>query len=634
MNQIAGAGVLLLMLNPVLAENPILHTLDAPFPARVSTAGGPITATYTFKNNLEWAFQNPFQVTSKLCPLPEQACTASSAELQVTDNCSGKKLSPNETCTYSVSLIPNTIGSKTVMVSYGGYDSNTVQVRPALTTNATLSSFSQLIGVDYNPNHYASNYPFNFHDVFFTGTTNNPAATNVYAELQQLQSAGFTAVRSYQTEPYSWIDIINQAHALGMHVIYEAVIPQLPSDTNYPGCPLGAQNYIPCAQATLNTVINAVTPAVFNSTVILVFAGHENYCDAGNNTPPCTGSSNVTYLTSAVSALQTTLQASALTTPVGSALISGNLITPSQAISTDMQTLINAYSASAPLSFDPYPFQWGVSPAAAGVWTPPLSSTIQPTNSLAWDYLQVVGSITPPALPAATTQPFYTPGRVLLAAETGWATAGTTTDYACNSPGPCAPSVGNATAYLQALYQLNTNNFVATSGYDIGVLAFEAYDEPAKPGPTAEQHYGLFDANCTQKAAGMVPNNTMVSATGCQGYTSGTLFTINGTTPPAQASFNVQITYSPASHPNINVTIPANSGLAPNISTVTPWPQFLIYQGAVITVTNLSNTQSCSTTATSVTASPAAITFSAVNCTSGLSSMGCFGLGCQLSNPY
>lgn len=752
MKQLAVATLLFFMIGPVGAVDPVLHALDAPFAAEVSTLGGTLSARYTFTNNLPFSFTRPFQVSTILCPVPNQGCTATTNELNYTDQCSGKRLQPREQCTFSISLTPKTAGQKTILVTYSGYDNNVVQVWPPLTTTAKTTatgllgtvafpsanplptqtftntdytvtftfvnyeaaavSFSQritqnndplhpdflissntcipsgttgtlaagaqcsitgqfnslvngtftltaeligkinsnklsttttvqtaslnsLIGVDYNPNHYSNNYPFNFHDVFFTGTLNNPAATNVYAELQQLQNAGFTTVRSYQTEPYSWIDIINQANALGMKVIYEADIPQLPADTNYPGCPLGPQDYIPCAQATLNSVINVVTPAVFNNTVILVFAGHENYCEAGNSIPPCNGSSNISYLTSAVTALQSTLSTQSLTTPVGSALVSGNLVTPSPAISTDMQTLINSYSAAAPLAFDPYPFQFGVAPVTSAVWVPPLSTTSQLVNSLAWDYIQVVGSTTPPALPAASPQPFYTPGRVLLTAETGWATAGNTSTYACNSPGPCMPSVANATTYFQSLYQLNTNNFVATSGYNIGVLAFEAYDEPAKSGPTAEQNYGLFDSNCVQKAAGMVPNNMMVSATGCQGFTNGTLLAIFGTIPPSpQASFKVQITYPSGQYPNINATIPANAGTAPDISTVTPWPQFLIYQGAQITVSNLANTQSCSTTATAVSAIPASITFSTVSCTSQLTSMGCFGLGCQLSNPF
>ncbi|RUR13515.1 hypothetical protein [Legionella sp. km772] len=748
-------SILGLILSSAYAANPILHTLNSPFPAEVSSLGGSVSATYTFTNNLPWTFTKSFRVNAKLCPV--SPCTAKAAEFSYEDQCSGKKLKPKEKCTFKITLAATTPGRKSIMVSYGGYDNNTVQVKPALTTlavakpaalygtvdypsatplpsttfpntyytvifsfknlspvtirftqlisqnndpshpnftitrntciptgkvgsltkgagcfikgqfnsategtihlsaqligavssNKLLStttvqspSFNKLIGVDYNPNHYSSTYLFNSHDVFFTGTTtssatNNPSATNVYAELQQLQNAGFSTVRSYQTEPYSWIDIIKQANALGMKVIYEAVIPQLPTDTNYQNCPFGAQNYIPCAQQTLTSIINEVGSTVFNETVILVFAGHENYCSAGDSVPPCNGTSNINYLTSAVSALQTTLAANgASSIPVGSAVVSGNLVTPSSAIATDMGTLISAYSPDAPLAFDPYPFQWGVTPGATAVWGTPLSTSVQLINTLAWDYIQVVGSTTPPALPYASGQSFYVSPKVLMAAETGWSTSGSTAGYACNTPGPCLPSVANAANYFQALYKANSSNFVASSGYNIGVLAFEAYDEPAKSGPSAEQFYGLFNANCVQKAAGMVPNNTLTSAAGCQGFTKGTLLTINGTIPPSpQAAFNVNISYPSANHPNIIAAIPANAGTSPNIESVTPWPQFLIYTGAVIRVSSPASGQVCTTTATAVTTS--SITFSSVTCTQPApSSMGCFGLGCQISNPF
>ncbi len=43
---------------------------------------------------------------------------------------------------------------------------------------------------------------------------------------------------------------------------------------------------------------------------------------------------------------------------------------------------------------------------------------------------------------------------------------------------------------------------------------------------------GFFDSNCTQKAAGVVPTNKLVSATGCQGFSRGSLLTIVGFAHP------------------------------------------------------------------------------------------------------
>lgn len=459
-------------------------------------------------------------------------------------------------------------------------------------------NFNGLIGVDYQPNHYAGNVPLNNHDVFIVGNNSQGTPiTNVYVELAQLKEAGFSTVRSYQTTIYSWVDIINQAHALGMKVIYEAVIPQQPADSPYSGgsCPVppANQDYIPCAQATLNAVISQVTQPIFNDTVVLVLAGHENYCEAGNTISPCNNpvTSNIVYLTSAVNALKSTLTTAGLATPVSSALVSGNLVTPSVAISNDMITLANSYSADAPLAFDPYPFQWGVA-ANQAVWVPPLATTVQPNNSLAWDYIHVVGSANPPALPAAAQQPFYTPGRVLLAAETGWATAGTTTEYACNSPGPCVPSVANAAAYYTALYQANTSNFVANSGYSIGVLAFEAYDEPNKGSSSAEGHYGLFDSNCTQKAAGLVPTNKLVSATGCQGFSRGSLLTIVGFAHPYTLIIKQK---NPTTGSEVSATL--NSDGKQSSLPGAPWPQYLVFPGATITIRG---NPSCTSTVQSI----------------------------------
>ncbi len=485
---------------------------------------------------------------------------------------------------------------------------------------AFATSFVGLIGVDYQPNHYLNPNQLNYHDVYIVGnftpalTTqeNQIPITNVFVELAQLKSVGFNTVRSYQTTDYAWVDIINQAHRLGMKVIYEADIPQQEMDSPYAnGCPTppANQDYIPCAQTVLNSVINTVSPGVFQDTVILVFAGHENYCNTNNMVPPCTGVSNVTYLVDAIGALQTTLTNAGLTTPVGSAVISEDFTTSDPLITADMVTLVSSYSTAAPLAYDAYPFQWGVTPASS-IWLQPLSLTTQLTNSLAWDYLTVVGSATPPALPSSPTQPFYSPsGRGLLSAETGWATQGTTAEYACNSPGPCAPSIANAVTYYQALYQRsNAFNFVDTSGYPVGVLAFEAYDEPNKavtsPTTTAESYYGLFDSNCNQKAAGLVPDNNMATLPGCQGFVGGALMTVVGFGHPYTLIIK-QI--NPVTGQPADITATSN-GIQGSLADA-PWPMYLVFPNAKITIRGAT---SCTSTVKAISAPPQQITFSPV----------------------
>jgi len=429
---------------------------------------------------------------------------------------------------------------------------------------AATASWVGLIGVNYQPNHYSAGHVFNGHDVFFTGTRGKATpVTNVYSELAQLKAAGFTTIRSYQTDPYAWIDLIKQTRALGLTVVYEAAIPQS-----------GSQADITTALQVLGKVIGGVGVTVFRNTVVLVLAGHENY----SNT-------NVDYLKSAIQQLQTTLTtAGASTVPVGTALVSGNLVTPGSP--ADMQALISAASASAPLGFDPYPFQWGT-------WTPTqAANNAALINSIAWDYAQV------------KTQSFYTAAKPILMAETGWATAGSGAyaGYFCASQGNCRPGFANAAQYLQAVY-----GFVRKPANNAGVLVFEAYDEPAKDAihaDDAENYYGLFDTQCKLKKnnTGFLPNKGFVPTAnlGCQGYTSGTLFSVVGTQQGSvtnQPPFKVEIQQTnPATSKNasMSVTVPKKNRTDASLN---PWPYFLVFDKAVVKITGLTSGASCTFTA-------------------------------------
>lgn len=469
-----------------------------------------------------------------------------------------KRLSVQESQRTQWKLPPNTL-LPTLLLS----------LLPCVSSFAT-SSWTGLIGVDYQPNHYIFGNMLNNHDVFYIGTNSQGTPiTNIHAELSQLKAAGFNTIRSYQTTDYSWIELINQAYAFEMNVIYEAVIPQTGSTAD-----------ITAATNLLNTVINTVGLTTFNKTVTLVLAGHENYC--GTCGPG--GGSNITYLTQAVSALQGVVP----NIPVSSALVSGDLIAPP---SSDITTLVNSYSTTAPLGFDPYPFQWGV-PVSQAVGV--LSST-SIINSIGWDYYQV------------EQQSFYTPPRSILMAESGWSSAGTTNPgYACGTN--CMPSISNEATYLTALYQ-----FVKNTANNSGVLVFEAYDEPAKvPGGTSmEDYYGVFDSDCNLKG----PNNTFLipntsysptATLGCQGFSRGALLTIVGFGHP----YTLVITQTnPVTNKNASITI-SNTG-KPGPLADAPWPEYLVYAGAKITIRG---NPSCTSTVSSIN-SKQQITFSgACNC--------------------
>ncbi len=565
--QLSISSSFFLVTTSVFAVNPILHELTIPFPSQISPSTGSATAMYTFTNNMPWTMTLPFVVKAHICKTSTR-CSAVSSEFSFDDQCTGQKLAPKASCTYSVTLTAQTRGEKEVLVSYEGYDHNVVKVRPALSTTVIKNNIPAThIGVNYAPNHYpdgALNI-FNTQGVFYTA--GNPATTNIHAELVQLKAAGFQSVRMYGDLPAAyWIETINQASALNMNVIYEALIPEN-----------GGASAIALAQAELTAVITAVGSAQFSATVLLVFAGHENY----DNT-------NEAYLQTAVTALQTTLdQNNAGTVPVSIAFLSEDLTSTNPSIIADMSLLINSFGDDAPIAMDTYPYQWGIP-------NPDSVNNASTEQSIAWNYKTIA------AEPYAQAPNPTIPPRILLMAESGWSGAiGTQPSppppytypigYACDSVSPpylaCQTGVSYADVYYPLLYAF-VNNPVNSSG----LLAFEAYDEPSKASPpsNAENFYGVFDSNCFQKSAVLVPNNIMVAATGCQGYTDGALLVVNGTTPPAQPAFTIVST-----NPAMTINVP---------STLSNWPFLLVYNGATITLTGSVHT--CSFNATVVSATP------------------------------
>lgn len=552
-----------LVTSSVFAVNPILHELTIPFPSQISPSSGSVTAMYTFTNNMPWTMKRPFVVTANICKTNTR-CTAVSSEFSFDDQCTGKKLAPTASCTYSVTLTAQKRGKKEVLVSYEGYDHNVVKVRPALSTTVIRNNISAThIGVNYAPNHYPDGAlnSFNIQSIFYT--EGNPATTNIHAELVQLKAAGFQSVRMYGAlPPANWIETINQARALNMNVIYEALIPEN-----------GGSAAIAAAQTELTAVITAVGSAQFSATVLLVFAGHENYNGA-----------NEAYLQAAVSALQTTLdQHNAGTVPVSIAFLSEDLTSTTPSIIADMGLLIKSFGDDAPIAMDTYPYQWGIP-------NPDSVDNASVQQSIAWNYKTIAAE--PYAQPPNPT----IPPRTLLMAESGWAGAIATqpsppppysypTGYACAGSNSCQTGVSYAEVYYPLLYA-----FVNNPANSSGLLAFEAYDEPSKvvDQTSAEDYYGVFDSNCFQKSAALVPNNIMVAETGCQGYTDGALLVVNGTTPPAQPAFTIVSTL-----PSMTINVP---------STLSNWPFLLVYNGAAITLTGASHT--CSFDVTVVTDTP------------------------------
>lgn len=547
-----------------------------------SLIGEEYTTIYQFQSNLAFPMPTPLRIIKD----------SSTPEFSIEDSCSGVQLAPGGTCQVKITHTIATPGKKSLLLmpQYG----NTKLQLPQISTISSIN-WVGTIGVDYNPNHYPQGNIFNSHDVFYAGNNGSGSpATNVYMELAQLKAAGFTVVRSYQTIEYAWIDIIKQANQLGLFVVYEAVIPQN-----------GSQTDINNAISVLNNVINTVGTTVFQNTVVLVFAGHENY----SNT-------DINYLTNAVNSLQNTLISAGLSVPVGSALVSGDLVTPGSV--ADMTTLINSYSPQAPLGFDPYPFQWGVTPPDQAATNASLM------NSIAWDYAQII------------TQSFYVSPRAILMAETGWATSGTGqfAQYYCYLNGNiCAPSEANAALYLSALY-----GFVGNSANNSGALVFEAYDEPAKDStnPTdAENFYGIFDTNCNLKNndTTLLPNTSYVPGNnyGCQGFINGATFTVVGINPASQPTFTVAVSQTnptTSQDASLTVTVPNENRSNQNVN---PWPQYLAYNNAQITISGSLSGTTCNVTATVASQN---LTFGAVSCSNPGYQVNCAGVVCFLPGNF
>lgn len=122
------AGLLLFIFSQsVFAINPIVWSLNEPFPAKVFIAGAGYSVTYTFTSNL------PFKMVK---PLSILKSSNAPTEFSYQDQCSGLKLSPQQSCTVVVTLDPLSSGDKTVQLTIAGYDKNRVPL-PKLATVAS-----------------------------------------------------------------------------------------------------------------------------------------------------------------------------------------------------------------------------------------------------------------------------------------------------------------------------------------------------------------------------------------------------------------------------------------------------------------------------------------------------------------
>lgn len=585
-------------ITPVL--NPISQRIMAGSLPQHTITGKSYSVTYSFTSNLPFKMPTPFNNT--------QSFLSDQREFSIHDGCDKKALHPNQSCSITINFMSTKAGRKGAAI-YLNFGNNQLPLKLDFANGLG----AQQLGVNYQPNHYGANVPsaasaFNNHDVFYVGGGTAPT-TNVGTELAQLKAAGFTMVRSYATTAYTLIELINQAAALGMSVVYEVPIP-MGGSCNPTAIPADPSTTTGQAIQVLNSVIDQVTPQVFQQTVTLVFAGHENYDGTTNG---------AAYLQCAISQIQKDLINKSVNSgtssdiPVTTAFLSEIIDNPVPSQSV-VNSILNTSGPTAPIAFDTYPFQWGV-PVADAV------TTAATPHSIAWDFTQIANQNYQPA------PPYY------LIAETGWvapyqAPGGKPyhypAGYVCATQGTCQPGTANASSYFQSLY-----TFIQTANNNASLLGFIAYDVPTavvSDPDNAENFYGLFDQNCSLKDPALVPNASFTPSNypACMGFSQGALIPIDIYTGQQSAPFTVQITQTnPATSQDasLTLTVPVKNRTNP----ATPWPYFVIYNNAIIAITGSATGTTCTTTATVVNGVPSFTSAAPCNCTPQ---------GCFLPNPF
>lgn len=139
-NRFFAGAILFLVATRLFAIDPIAWRLDKAFPPQIFVVGGAYTVTYTLQSQLKWPMVHPFVI----------AKNASSDEFTYVDNCTGKKLVPQEICTVQINLDPVRPGKKRVQIVMQGYDKNQVPL-PELVTLAVANTHVSIIGLVVEP---------------------------------------------------------------------------------------------------------------------------------------------------------------------------------------------------------------------------------------------------------------------------------------------------------------------------------------------------------------------------------------------------------------------------------------------------------------------------------------------------
>lgn len=122
------AFFMLLFSNQCLAIDPIGWGVVGNFPNPVVVGIGPYSITYVFRNQIPLTLVKPLIIRKDF----------NTAEFTFNDQCTGRRLAPQATCTVQINLSPTTAGFKQVQLTIAGYDNNEVPLpTQSLTASAT-----------------------------------------------------------------------------------------------------------------------------------------------------------------------------------------------------------------------------------------------------------------------------------------------------------------------------------------------------------------------------------------------------------------------------------------------------------------------------------------------------------------
>lgn len=394
-------------------------------------------------------------------------------------------------------------------------------------------------GVDYAPGHYP-----------LGDARNDEAQANVYAEIVQLQKAGFNTVRLYGDPGKVWINVINAANDLGMKVVYQLALCELGNGQN--GTCTESQYNAEAAAAVqqLQNVYHMVGKAAFVKTVKLIIVGNE-----------ILGPDAKTSANKIVTTINTVnnqfLQPNQLTIPLTVSLQADVWIAAKDPGRQTIATALKAVNANAPIAINVYPFQWSV---------PALKSMDDNASSNPHYYRHTVPYY------VKTIQQAY--GMPVMITESGWATNGKFILGANHAQG----SLTGAEAYYQLLYPYATS-------HKIPLLAFMAFDTPTKdagsnynPNMTSENYYGVFSKSCALKSENLLPNKNYNATYNACGPDD-TLFTFAGGSNTAQPFFSIKVTKENGD--TYTMTVPTRNRLNQGL---TPWPTLTLKTNDQVTL--------------------------------------------------